>query len=163
MSFLDLHSGLWKSVLYVPLLRSNVALYIVQENPSDPTSRQQHILESMESLPASLLDDIADHALGHYRRSDAATEGILVDSTNVAKHFQYKSILIPEIQNCETKFFFLSADCDWGQEHGMQFLIGDGRVIACGDHSSLPFSKQWLEVISAPREKRENILKRILA
>ena len=81
-------------------------------------------------------------------------EGLLIHAQST-RIFRLESLLIPEIRNCNTNYFFASFDCDWEEEHGMQVLIADGEIILCGESTSLPFSSQWIHVISLPDKKKQ--------
>ena len=158
-----LESRLWKTAKTVPLFGAMLKVYIMQEGESLPTQRQIEVLYSLNDLTDHVLKDIANHALEYFRQVDAvvnlAGEGIVIDESRIECYFRFESILIPELGECETNYFFVSADCDWEPEHGMEVLVGDGRVFYCGDHSSLPFSSVWKEVTSAPRERQEVLLR----
>ena len=162
-----LDGRLWETERQVPLFHTKVKIYIMQEDDSPPAQRQREILESLDTLPESFLLDVATHALAYYRQVDSVVnlsgEGCVIDERDIEQHYTIKSVLIPEIGNCETDYMFISADCDWEEEHGMQLLVADGQVIACGDSSTLPFSSLWKNVISSPKEKQGELLKKYLA
>lgn len=168
MSAFVLDGRLWETERQVPSLNARLKVYIMQEDDFPPTQRQLEILESLDRLPKGFQHDIATHAWNYYRQIDAdvdfAQEGRAIEHESITSHYTIKSILIPEIRNCEANYLFISANCDWEEEHGMQLLVRDGQVISCGDHSTLPFSSQWKNVISASdRESQGELLRRYLA
>lgn len=154
MTNYKLDGRIWEAESQMPLFQATVTIYIMQEDDQQPTGRQQEILASLQNTPNDLLLDIKTCAMEYYREIDSVVnlteEGKAIDERSLEQHFRIKSVLIPEIRNCSTNYCFMSFDCDWEEEHGMQVLLADGKIIACGQHSSLPFSPQWAQAISIP-------------
>ncbi|QDT78582.1 hypothetical protein Mal35_20310 [Gimesia maris] len=144
-------------------------IYIIQEGELPPTQHQLQVLESfMRLAEADVATDLADYALKYCEEVeeliDLKEEGIEIDKKNISNHFNVTTILIPELGDSDSAFVFLSADCEWEEEHGMQFLFENGKIIWCGDHGTLPFSPQWNSIITAESEEaRHAILDRVLS
>ena len=161
-------SGLWETRQHVPAFDATLAVYVIQEGGEPPTQRQREIVESLNSLPEDIRQDVARHALDYFRKGHSdirlADDEADIDAHNISRYYRIKSVLVPEISDCDTDYFFISADCDWEEEHGMQvFSVGDGHVLSCGDHSTLPFSPQWHKLVSSPKAARAEMLKEFLA
>jgi hypothetical protein len=158
-----LDDGLWQARMTIPVLGLDLKIYIERDDESPPTQRQQDAVDSLQNLPKSLLTEIAEYALAYYRRCDIeeelAEEGIVIDKANIAKHIHYKDVMVPELEQCETNYFFLGADCDWEPDQGMEVLVGDGHVISCGGQTMFPYSPQWIKLMSAPKKERDKVLK----
>ena len=148
--------------LDVLLFSYPVHVYIVREGDLSPSPRQLEVLTSLPLLPAVLLEEIAVSAADYCRRVDSvvnlANEGISVDYGDITRHYRFTTILIPELGQCESNYMFISADCDWEDEHGMEIFVADGRVIRCDRQNSLPFSGLWKKIIDAPAERRRQLL-----
>jgi len=158
-----LDGQLWEATKDLPLFGGRLKTYIMQEGKSPPSGRQLAVLDSANELPGAILADIANLAIAYYRRIDpavnCAAEGTVIDVDNIENNYQFCSISIPEMRDCDSNILFISADCDWEVEHGMQVVVLDGRVVYCGEPTSLPFSRRWQSVLDAPAEKRDETLK----
>ena len=55
--------------------------------------------------------------------------------------------MIPRLADSVEDYYFVSADCDWEAEHGMQFLLENDVVLYCGDHTTLPDGAVWNRVL----------------
>ena len=167
MSDYTLEDRLWEAQQPVSSLgAAELRIYIMQEGESAPTERQLETLGAFKDLPPQIMDDIASHAVRYCQHVDSivdlADEGIEIDIDDIRKHFTITALLIPELDNCESDFVFVSADCDWEPERGMQLLVENGRVIWCGEHGTVPFSPQWKEVIASSAESRKQLLEELL-
>ncbi|MCR9232519.1 MAG: hypothetical protein NXI29_16020 [bacterium] len=151
----ELDSRLWSAQAAIPSCGNiECQFYIMQEGELPPTKRQLNVLESFMVLEqADVATDLADYALRYCEKIeehiDLEEEGIEIDKQNISNHFKVTTILIPELGECDSAFVFLSADCEWEEEHGMQVLFENGKIIWCGDHGTLPFSSQWQSIIAA--------------
>lgn len=161
----DLGGRLWRARAKIPSLAgTECQVYIMQEAETPPTARQLLCLERFAELPTSDVGaDIAANALRYlgYIESvvDLESEGIKIDKSKIATHYSITTVLIPELRDCDSDFVFVSANCEWEREHGMQLLFENGKVIWCGDHSALAFGSQWTQVIATPtRERRREII-----
>jgi hypothetical protein len=168
MDNFELDGRLWKAQMQVPSLGNvKVLVYIMQEGDSSPSARQLEALTLFKALPSRTLEEIASRAVTYCQKVDSvvdlSAEGIGIDYDDIARHYRFTSLLIPQLNCCESNFVFVSADCDWEPEHGMQLLLEDGCVLWCGDHSTLPFSAQWKRIIDAPAEERRQRLEETLS
>ena len=158
--------GFWDASAHVPVFGSTLTVHIMCENDVSPTPRQKEVLNSLENLPRGLVREITKFAIDYYQRIDDAVdlayEGRAIKKRDIAKHYTIKSILIPNMGDCDTNYFFISADCTWEEEHGMQILVEDGQVRYCGDHTTLAFSHHWDTLIATHREQRGELLAGIL-
>ena len=72
-----------------------------------------------------------------------------IDLDNLQNHFSINEVLIPRISDCQTNYIFLAGECDWDQDHGIEFLLKDGKPIRCGAQKGLALSKGWDEYLGA--------------
>lgn len=157
--------GLWKAKSRVVFLGKGVIAYVMAEDQKEPTTRQIEILTSVERFGSDLSGQFASHAREYWRRIDwdvhLAEEGVLIDRDNIERHYSIESLIIPEIRQCEENLFLVHADCDWEEEHGMQAVVQDGRIIACGEKNSLPWGGLWKRIISESPANRERLLRQM--
>jgi hypothetical protein len=152
-----LDGRLWEAKLHIVQFNALVDIFIIQEGDGRPTSRQLEALAAVQNIDDETILMIQNCAIEHYRKVDSivnlAEDGITIDEATIDNHYRIKSILIPEIRSCKTNFCFLSFQCDWEEEHGLQVLLANGETVISGDHGSLPFSPQWIHAISIPEFK----------
>jgi len=150
---------MWETKIWVPHFHTAVTVYLMQEDNRQPTVRQREVLASLEQLRNELVDAIQSYAVDYYRRIDSAVnfaeEGRAIDEEVLHNHYRIRSILIPEIRQCPTNYFFASYDCDWEEERGMQILFADGEIVICGESTTLPFSPQWGAALSLPTKQQQ--------
>jgi len=162
MSALTLDGGFWSTDKYVPALGKSLIVRIMHDDDEPPTKRQMDALRSIDRLPDELPADIAAHAVPYFHKVDdvvcLADEGVHIDVSQIDRHYQITSVLIPPLGEADDLFLLLSADCDWEPEHGMRLVLENGRVIGCGPHDSLAFGAAWDRLLSMPSESRREYL-----
>ena len=132
-----------------------------------PTPRQLAALEHFQSFPTTLPAAIEPHALNYCDRIDEIVclheEGIAIDRANIAKHYRLTDLVIPPLSDTSANFFFLTADCDWEPEHGMQIVLDGPEILYCDDHTTLAFGAAWTRILFTPNTERSAALRAEIA
>ena len=158
-----LSGGFWQADAYLTPLSRTLRVYIMDETGASPTERQLRAYERFQTLPTTLCDEIARHAIRYCDRIDdlvgLEAEGIAINRSQIGQHFRITTLLIPRLADSGTDYYFISADCDWEPEHGMQIILENDAIVYCSDHSSLAFGAAWQKVLDEPDETRAQILR----
>jgi len=142
--------GFWVTNRHVPFLCREVEIVVVPEDLEEarPTHRQIAAIDALDDVPDSIVKRLNDAADGHRRRIhdliDLAEEGLGdICRENIADYFEIDEIVIPPLGDCARVYHFLSADCDWEPEHGLEFLLRDGEVVSCTNQDCLYLDEAW--------------------
>jgi hypothetical protein len=145
---LDSEFGYWRTRRHIPFLDRRVEVIIVPENEgADPTQRQLQVLESAESLPPSFMESLDDHATRHrryslhlladfvrgYRRLFRMC-GIRLEGDSdewAGNEYEVTGIVVPPLAAMFDAYFFVEAECDWDEEHGLEFMVRNNVVVRC--------------------------------
>ena len=164
MDSFPVNDDVFEAPLFIKSLNLRLNVSFVQEGDvARPTARQLSALEHFQLLPTTLPTAIEPHALQYCDRIDdivcLAEEGISIDRANIAKHYQLTDLVIPPLADTSGNFFFLTADCDWEPEHGMQIILDGNDILYCNDHTTLAFGAAWTRILSAPNSDRGDALR----
>jgi hypothetical protein len=145
---------LWEAEVYVPIFDVTVPLTVLGEDDQGPSSRQQEIVDSIAILPMSLLKTLKYRAYEYFARvRDEAGEAEFdpsIKKGTIQKHYRLKSTLVPKIKDSPTNYLFLTFDCDWEEEHGMQVVLADDQIVTCKECSTLAWGAAWKRVLALP-------------
>ncbi len=154
MTFHLTFNGLWQTTKYIAFLGRELPVHFVSEQDDQPpTPRQIAVLDSLDQVTPDIVPQLAQwvqHDLqDRLARWGITLEemqeelGIEIDVDDLQKHFAINEILIPRIGDCRTTFVVLQGACEWDSEHGIEFLLKDGRPILCGPQEGLALSAEW--------------------
>jgi len=163
MADLNWNGDFWEVEGGRSLFGLDLGVYIVTERDEEPTPRQLESIESIDSLSTELWSNLCDQARSYFERIKSATNaGANVDMRKIDDHFKLKDVLIPEIGDCADDYLVLSGECDWEEEHGIQFLLENGNVLHCGPDTGLAVNPCWEDVVEASSETRHQSLFELL-
>ncbi len=146
----------WEIQQAVPFLGQAVSVTILPESKEqEPSPSQIAVLHSVESLAATFLDALDDAAEAYRKEVDDAVDLSEYDlgqinRSNIRKHYALDSIVIPRHGSSPHTWFFIAAECDWEEEHGMETLVKDGAIISCGMSNVLYLNEEWDRYIEPP-------------
>ena len=130
----------WTRSVALPFQDGAVELRIQTDGENNPpSSRQIDVANSLhhhlEDLKSKL--DLMAAAYCHEIDEDVclADEEIDIDYDAISKHWSVNCVLIGNLETCNGNYYFLSCDCDWEPEHGMEFLLDGTDVVYCNDHT----------------------------
>lgn len=156
----------WVSKVSTPFQMTDVEIFVYREDGTPPSEKQRAMLNNIDFLPSKLLEDINTAAVGYVNdvdnRVNLSRQGISIDLEHLANHYKIKRIIIPELFDAKADFFIITADCDWDEEHGMEVLIENNRVLYCGPNKGITFSPFWEDFVNASNETKEQSLKKLL-
>jgi hypothetical protein len=142
----------WTGLLYIPFLDTETKISVVCDTSpeqTEPTPRQLALVNALLSLPASLVNemddaaekwracvddavDLSEYDLGHINRQ------------NIREHYQVQAIYIPPIGDCQDDYQFITSECDWEEEHGMQLLLKNGKFVSFGEQDGSFLNRNWI-------------------
>ena len=145
---------LWETNKYVAFLDRQVpARFISEQDDQEPTARQIAVLDSLDELTADQMPQLVEWARRDLQ-ARLTNWGITLDELdveidvdNLQNHFSIKEVLIPRISDCQTNYIFLAGECDWEQDHGIEFLLKNSKPILCGAQEGLALSESWDEYL----------------
>jgi len=140
----------WFTEKFVPFLGETVEITVVPEDGQQarPSPRQLAAIDALDDLPANILDRIDSAADGHRRRVDEMInlheEGLGdIQRDNIGEYYDINEVVIPPHGTSRHLYQFLLAECDWEEEHGMEFLVCDGKVVSCTNQDCLYLDEAW--------------------
>jgi len=157
---------MWEAEIQIPSLGRTLPVYIREEEKGEaPSTRQLAIANALDFVLTNASHAMSAIAVKYYEsisaRVDLENEGIAIDPDHISNHYRLSSVIIPAIRDSQSDFVIVGADCDWEEEHGMEFVLENGRAIACGPQSSLAFGAFWDEVLAASPSERVRLLRLI--
>lgn len=140
--------GFWKTMKHIPFLGHELPLIVISEHDDvEPTARQIAVVDSIDQIPESVLSLIDDQVRIYFKRIadlvDLEGEDIRIDEGHLAAHYSLDRIVIPRMQNCPIDYVFVTGECDWEAEHGMEILLKDGIPVECGSQDGLFLNAAW--------------------
>lgn len=146
----------WRRTVYVPMFGTELEVSIDAEDfrSAPPTSRQLDAADTALQLSLSLRD-LLDDAAELYRLKVHEAVGLTwpevagINRSNIREHYRVDSIFVPRLRSCPNNFLFLHGECDWEDEHGIEFLLRDGRILQCGPQDGLAQNESWNDYIAA--------------
>ncbi|MBI4057786.1 hypothetical protein HY405_00470 [Candidatus Microgenomates bacterium] len=145
----------WEASKNIPFLDREVKItFITGGEANQPTKKQLNVLGRIEDLPkdfSSILDDAADS----YRKT--VIESLLEEDSepirhiqreNISNHYKIDDVVIPELGRSRDVLFFLTGECDWEEEHGIEILVKNEKVESCGMQDVLYLNEAWQKYIS---------------
>lgn len=140
----------WVTEKHVPFLGETVEITVIPEDGQEarPSPRQLAAIDALDDLPPEILEKIDNAADGHRRRVDdlinLAEEGLGdIQRDNIHEHYEIDEVVIPPHGTSPRIFQFISAECDWEEEHGMEILLCDGKVVSCTNQDCLYLENAW--------------------
>lgn len=140
----------WVTNIHVPFLDTDMDVVVVPEDRAEapPSPRQIAAIDALAHLPISLPGKLDAAADTHRRRIhdmiDLTEEGLGdIRRDNIRDYYEIEEIVIPPHGSNNRTYHFLSAACEWEPEHGMEFLLSDGKVVSCTDQDCLYLSEAW--------------------
>jgi len=150
----------WRTNKYIPFLGFEIGVKFISEDHEDqpPTPRQMALLDSIDKLTENFKPKIDDWAkkdfkqrLAKWRMPRETLEksiGITIDEQNIQNHYHIHQVTIPRIEICVHNYIFLSGECDWDMEHGIEFLLKNGDPIRCSAQQGLSLSGKWNQYLA---------------
>ncbi len=140
----------WSRRSFVPFVGREVELAVDPEDfkRAPPTPRQLAAAASALELPEELRDRL-DDAAERYRLDVHEAVGLTwpevrdINRSNIRDHYELARVLVPRLAASPHNFLFLEGECDWEDEHGIEFLLRDGVVLVCGPQEQLSNSAEW--------------------
>ena len=131
--------GFWTAKTIVPGIAASIEIRIYVDNSPSPTDRQFEVAGKVVAYLQSAWPNIVKSAEAYCRNVDDAVdlqdEGIRIDYSHLDRHFTPRNILISHLDGVQSDFYFVGCDCDWEEEHGMQFVMEAASVLGCGGHT----------------------------
>ncbi len=132
----------WTTHVSVSGFRKLLAVSIDTDGANaQPTGKQLLIVEHVGDILARIQPELEAHALAYCCQVESVVnfkeEGIVVDKSRIRAHFAYKRVLIASVDECVGHYYFISCDCDWEIEHGMQFLMDHDQILRCGQNEGM--------------------------
>lgn len=143
----------WEREWFVPLLNKAVPISIVPENGGlPPTLPQLALANRLSELPQSLWTEIEDAAEAYRAETDASVNLAEYDlghinRANIRDHFAILDVVIPPLEGSTEFLIFLTGNCDWEEEHGLEILLKNNHVISCGPNEGFCLSQGWFEYL----------------
>ena len=143
----------FESKLRVPVLGQLVEVWVQPESDSaaSPTPAQIRALDAFLALgPEQKADWTHQVALDIY--DTCRLFGIGQDETpvrlrkrdDVWKHVRLPQVFIPTHGKTHDRYVFVDGSCDWEEEHGLELLFKNERLIRVGRNEGLAQSEEWL-------------------
>jgi hypothetical protein len=144
---------LWKTTKYILFLERELEVIIISEsNDQEPTVRQVEVIDSIDKISPTVLGLIREQAKAYYKRVaelvDLEEYDIEINEEDLDNHYSLNGIVIPRMQDCTTNYVFLTGECDWDPEHGIEILLKEGVPIECGEQDCLYLNAAWKSYIS---------------
>jgi hypothetical protein len=125
----------WSTTKYLPCLKKEIQISIFTDSPTgnQPTPRQLEVLDSILTINSQEFNHHAHLYLQKVEASiDFQEEGIEIDVANIDRHYTLTTLLIGLLEECTGSYFFMQGVCDWGIEHGIEFLCDGESILSCG-------------------------------
>ena len=155
MSELTWTGDFWETSKNVPFLDREVkVIFITSGEQNQPTEKQLNVLKRIEDFPKDFSNTLDDAANG-YRKT--VIEGLLEEDSepirniqreNISNHYKINSVVIPELGRSEDILFFLTGECNWEEEHGIEILVKNEKVESCGMQDVLYLNEAWQKYVS---------------
>ena len=144
----------WQTQKYLPFLKREVlAGFISEAGDQAPTERQIALLDSLDALTDEINPLLSAWAKKDFRRRlenwgmtpEELNEELdmEIDEQNIQNHFSINQVIIPRIGNCNRDYIFLCGSCDWDEEHGIEFLLENGKPVRSDAQGELSLSGEW--------------------
>jgi len=145
----------WTRTCLVPLVDRQIDVSIFPEDfrNASPSERQLEAFASALKLSPTL-HDLLDAAAERYREEVDEAVGLTwpevagINRQNIRAHYRIDRIFVPRLRSSKRSFLFLEGECDWEEEHGIEFLLRDGQVIQCGPQEGLMQNEEWDDFIA---------------
>ncbi|PTQ85897.1 hypothetical protein C8N29_1485 [Agitococcus lubricus] len=134
---LKFEDGSWTVKKYLPFIKQMIEVSIfTDDNPDNkPSSRQLEVFGELEKI-ALIIDDLNNYARKYLMQieelRDLEEENIYIDASKIDHHYKLKTVLIGSLEECSGRYFFIIGDCDWDEEHGIEFLFDGNKILSCG-------------------------------
>ena len=150
----------WETIKNISVLNREVEVYFISEDYKEmaPTERQIKLLDSLDNLPVTIIEQLNEWARKYYRKCMVDWQipgyeimedfGFEIDEANIQNHYGIGEVVIPRIQSCTDKYVFLTGGCGWDIEHGIEFLLKNGTPIQCTAQEGLCLNKGWDKYIN---------------
>ena len=143
----------FESKLRVPVLDQLIDVWVQPENDSSdlPSPAQLSALEAFLALgPAQKAEWTHQVALDcHYTclrlETDGDTPPVRLRKRNdVWRHLRLATVFIPKHGKTADRYVFIDGSCDWEEEHGLQLLFKNERLLRVGQNEGLAMNEEWL-------------------
>lgn len=138
-----------RSPVRVPLLGSELPVRVVPERKGVSRS-QQEALQALLHLPAEEREEFT-HPLAldcwytcqEFEITEEDPPVKLRKRAQVWRHIDFREVLIPSHGKSRDRYVFLNGRCGWDEEHGLEILLKNGRLLRVGRQGGLFCSEEW--------------------
>ncbi|MHB8914123.1 MAG: DUF6985 domain-containing protein [Minisyncoccota bacterium] len=143
----------WECTKFIPFLGKEMeVVFITAGKGEKPADEQLQLLDRLDSISNEFVTNIDDAAETYkkevYENIDPAEADLSINREDISRHFSLDTVVIPEIGQSKDVLFFLTGECDWEKEHGIEILVKDGQVVSCGMQNALYLNEEWKSYIS---------------
>jgi len=123
-----------EGVIDFPLFSEEIVVFVSEAAPLEYAERCAAYLAN---LPDSVIDKLCEGSIRYCEsmRQHFGQMGISIPENiplrDILKYIQPGSLIVEEPED-DTVAFHLSMNCDWEEEHGMEWCIRDGQVLYVG-------------------------------
>ena len=126
----------WSGHVVLPYQERAVQIRIdTDSNEEVPTARQSAVADHIPEYLANIKRELDTHAEQNCRKVDDAVnleeEGIPINYHRIGDHYTITAAMVGHVDGCEGNYFFLGCECDWDEEHGLEFLLDGSRILYC--------------------------------
>lgn len=92
-------------------------------------------VQYLNTMPNELITQLCEASLRYANDFNEAVgdEPLIVKKpTDILQHISPGSVIIPEPENENQPAFSLSLSCSWEEEHGLEWVIRDGKLMYVG-------------------------------
>lgn len=141
-----------ESKVHVTCLGEEVDVWVDPEDDSTdlPSPSQLHALDAFLALDlAQKVDWLHQLALDcHYTclRDEVDEDDpimVLRSRNEVWDHLRLNQLLIPQHGTTSDRYLFVTGNCDWEEEHGLELLFKNERLIKVGAQEGLAQNEEW--------------------
>jgi hypothetical protein len=136
----DWDGHFWSRQIVLPFQERPVQIRIdTDSNEEPPTARQMAVADCIPEYLAGIKRHLDARAEQNCRKVDYAVnleeEGIPINYDRIGDHYTIETALVGYVDGCEGNYFFLGCECDWEEEHGLEFLLDGSRILYCYHHT----------------------------
>jgi hypothetical protein len=141
-----------ESKVHIACLGEEVDILVYPEDDSLnlPSPSQLHALDAFLALDLAQKVDWS-HQLAldcHYACLRDEIDGedpimVLRIREDVWDHVRLNQLLIPQHGTTSDRYLFFTGNCDWEEEHGLELLFKNERLIKVGPQEGLAQNEEW--------------------
>ena len=138
-----------RSPVPVPLLGRDLRVVVAPERRAVSTAQREALRELLRMPPERAGDFVHPLALDcWYACQEYETDGDrppvrLRKRDQVWRHVDIGEVLVPRHGRSRDRYVFLHGGCAWDEEHGLELLLKNGRLLRVGRQEGLFCNEEW--------------------